>query len=124
MALSDISVADGKVSPVTHVFTYIGTTGNKCVRKDMAQAAETPWTLSIAHSTSMKNGKPVASHLTRFDVVLLDADGVTPLSCNIRVMADIPTAVVSDALADDLSALVRNWLSSANARTWVKGSIG
>lgn len=123
MALNDITLADGQGTPVNHTFTYVSNVGNRVVRSDLNQTAETPLTLSVAHSSSKKNGVQVDSHLARVDLTILDSDGVTPFGVNIRVMADIPAKVASNALADDLAAYIRNFLTSARARTWIKGGV-
>lgn len=124
MALADITINDGQGTPVAHTFVYVGSTGNRVLRSDFAAAAETPLIMTHAHQDSKVGGKPSKSHLYRIDKSILDADGVTVHKANIRIMADIPNAVVSDALADDLAAFVRNWASSANVRAWFKNSVG
>lgn len=124
MALNDITLADGQVSPVNHVFTYVSTQGNRVIRSELAAPAEEPLLLSFAHSTTKIGGNSGKSHLMRIDSTLLDSDGVTPCVANIRLVADIPDRILSDALADDLAAYVRNWATSANVRAWLKGSVG
>lgn len=124
MALADITLADGQASPVNHVFTYVATQGARVIRAELAAPPEQPQTFVMAHSEATRKGVKVKSHLARFDLTVLDSDGVTPHEVNIRVMADIPNAVLSDALVDNLSAFVRNWLSSANTRAWARGSVG
>lgn len=124
MALADITLNDGQGTPVAHTFAYVSAINNRVIRSELAAPAETPRTLTMAHSESKKGGVTVKSHLLRFDVTLLDTDGITPYTANIRVMADVPSRILSDALADDFAAYVRNYLSSANARAWLKGSVG
>lgn len=124
MALNDITLNDGQGTPVAHTFTYIATQGNRVIRADLAAAPETPLQMTIAHSETKINGAPGKSHLQRFDKTVLDADGVTPHKANMRLCADVPNAVLSDALADDLAAFIRNWATSANVRAWLKGSVG
>lgn len=124
MALADITLADGQTTPVNHTFTYTGTVNGRVVRSDLSQNPETPLTLTTAHSDYNKSGVKGRSHLQRFDKTILDGDGVTPHVSNIRLMADVDNAVLSDALADDLAAFIRNWATSANVRLWLKGSVG
>lgn len=124
MALADIILADGQGTPVSHTFTYVGTQNGRVVRSDMAAAAETPLTLTHAHQIGMRNGVKVKSHLLRVDKSVMDADGVTAHAANIRLMADVPVPVISDALADDFAAYIRNWATSANVRAWFKDSVG
>lgn len=124
MALADIVLNDGQGSPVAHTFTYTGTTGNRVIRSDFAAAAETPLLMTHAHSETKISGASAKSHLFRIDRTVLDGDGITPHKANIRLMCDVPNAVLSDALADDLAAYIRNWASSTNVRAWLKGSVG
>lgn len=124
MALDNITLADGQGVPVNHTFSYVGSQGNRVIRNDLAAPLEEPISLSIAHSDTKINGAPSKSHLWRIDRTFLDADGVTPYKVNIRVMADIPNSVLTDARVDDLAAFVRNWFTSTNARNWARGSVG
>lgn len=124
MALNDITLADGQGTPQNHVFTYVSTQGNRVVRSELAAPAEQPLLLSFAHSTAKIAGKSAKSHLMRIDKTLLDSDGVTPSTANIRLVADVADCIQSDALADDLAAFIRNWATSANVRAWLKGSVG
>lgn len=124
MALADITLNDGQGTPVAHAFTFISAINNRIVRSDLAAAPEAPLTLTIAHSENVRNGSKIRSHLTRFDKTILDGDGITPYVANIRLMADVPNPILTDALADDLAAFIRNWASSANVRAWLKGSVG
>lgn len=124
MALADITLNDGQGTPVAHTFTYVGQQNGRVIRVDMSAAAETPWNLTMGHMAKKVANKNVRSHLIRFDITVLDSDGITPYTANIRVMADIPDPIRSDALADDLAALVRNWATSANVRAWAKDSVG
>lgn len=124
MALADITLADGQGTPVNHTFTYIGTVNGRVVRSELAASPEEPLTLTFGHQEGLKNGVKVKSHLMRIDRTKLDSDGVTPHVMNVRLMADVPNPVFSDAVADDLAAYVRNWATSANVRAWLKGSVG
>lgn len=124
MALADIVIADGQSTPVNHTFTYVSTVNNRVTRSDFAAAAETPLYLSIAHNEAKRAGVPVRSHLLRVDRTVLDSDGITPHVANIRLMCDVPNPVLSDALADDFAAYIRNWATSANVRAWLKNSVG
>jgi hypothetical protein len=123
MALADITLADGQTSPVNHTFAYVGTVNNRIVRTELAAAPEEPISLTIAHSTGTKKGVTFRSHLLRVDTTILDTDEVTPHQANIRLMADVPNPVLTDALADDLAAYIRNWATSANVRAWLKMSV-
>lgn len=124
MALEDITLADGQGTPANHVFTYISTVGNRVIRSEMAAAPEEPLLLTMAHNVTTINKEKNQSHLMRIDVTVLDTDGVTPHKANIRLMCDMPASILSDALADDLAAYVRNWATSANVRAWLRGSVG
>lgn len=124
MAFADIVLNDGQVTPVSHTFTVISTANGRVVRSDMAADPEKPLLLTHAHMDKTVGKVKVKSHLLRVDSTLLDADGITPQSANIRLMADVPNAILSDALADDLAAYIRNWATSANVRAWLKGSVG
>lgn len=125
MALADITLNDGQGTPVAHTFTYISTTNGRVIRADMAAPAEEPITLTLGHlSKKTASGKVIRSHLLRVDFGILDSDGVTVHNANIRVMCDLPDAVRSDSFADDASAFVRNALTSAFTRTWIRDSVG
>lgn len=124
MALADIILNDGQGTPVAHTFTYVATTNGRVVRSDMSASPETPLTMTHAHQNVKRDGASYKSHLLRFDVTKLDADNVTAFANNIRLAADVADKVLSDALADDLAAYIRNWASSANVRAWLKGSVG
>lgn len=124
MALADITLNDGQVSPVAHTFTYTSTVNNRVIRSDMAAAPEAPLSMTHAHSEAKKSGVTIRSHLIRFDKTVLDGDGITPHISNIRLMADVPNPVLSDALADDLAAFIRNWATAVNVRAWLKNSVG
>lgn len=124
MALADITLNDGQGTPAAHVFTYVGTVNNRIVRSEIAAAPETPQYLTHAHSESKRNGVTTKSHLLRIDKTVLDGDGITPHTANIRVMCDIPNPILSDALLADLAAYVRNWASAVNVQAWGRGSVG
>lgn len=124
MALSDITLNDGQVSPVAHIFAFISSQGSRVIRAELTAPPEAPLTMTHAHSEKKVNGVVVKSHLLRIDKTVLDADGVTPYPSNIRLMADVPVNIYSDALADDLAAFIRNWATSANVRAWLRGSVG
>jgi len=124
MALADITLNDGQGTPVAHVFTYISTSGNRTIRSDMSADPETPLLLTFAHSPTTIGGKAGKSHLIRFDRTELDADGVTPLKANVRIVLEVPSAILSDALVDDFMAYVRNWATQANGRTFARDSVG
>lgn len=124
MALADITLNDGQGTPVAHVFTYTGTVNGRVVRADMAASPETPLTLTFAHQAVKRDGVAYKSHLLRIDKTLQDADNITAYANNIRLMADVADKVLSDALADDLAAFIRNWATSVNVRAWLKGSVG
>lgn len=124
MALADITLADGQGTPVNHTFTFVSTANGRVIRSDLAAPPEAPLTLTHAHSEKKSGSVVVKSHLLRIDRVILDSDGITPYQTNIRLMADVPTAVYSDAAADDFAAFIRNWATSANVRAWLRGAVG
>lgn len=125
MALTDITLNDGQATPVAHVFTYMATlANNRILRGEMAAPAEEPLTFSTAHTKRVAKGVTIDSHMLRIDETSLDSDGITPHVSNIRLMADVPRPVLSDALADDFAAYIRNWATSANVRAWLRGSHG
>jgi len=124
MALADIILADGQGTPVNHTFIYVSTNNGRVLRSELAASPETPLTHTLAHSERVKNGAKERSHLMRIDRTVLDSDGITPFTANIRLMADVPNTILSDALADDFAAFVRNWATNANVRLWLKGSVG
>lgn len=124
MALANVTLNDGQGTPVAHTFEYTGSGANgRVIRSDMTANPETPLTMTIAHSERVRNGVKEKSHLIRFDKATLDADGVTVHNSNIRIMIDVPNPVQSDALADDFAAFGRNFLTSANTRAVLKGSV-
>lgn len=124
MALADITLNDGQGTPQAHTFTYTGTVNNRIIRSNLSAAPETPENLSLAHSKSVKGGVTSQSHLWRIDLTVLDSDGVTPYNTNIRVMADIPNPVLTDALLSNLGAYVRNAFTDIFVKAWGKGSVG
>lgn len=124
MALADITLNDGQGTPVAHTFSFIQNVNGRVVRSDLTATPETPLLMTQGHQDSKRQGVPVKSHLYRIDKTILDGDGVTPHTANIRMMADVPNPIHSDALADDLAAFIRNWATSANVRAWLRGSVG
>lgn len=124
MALADITLADGQGSPVDHVFTYTSTVNNRVIRSNLAADPEEPELLTLAHSDTKIAGAPSKSHLWRLDRAVLDSDGITIHRPNVRVMCDVPNAVLADALADDFSAFVRNAITQAFFRVFLRGSVG
>lgn len=125
MALADITLNDGQGTPVAHTFTFVRSKDNRTVRADMSVSdPEESLEMTHAHTEVVRAGKKVRTHLFRIDRTKLDSDGITPYSANIRLAADVPNAILSDALADDFAAFIRNWASSANVRAWLKGSVG
>lgn len=124
MALADITINDGLSTPVAHTFTYIGTENNKVVRANFAAPAEEPERLTIGHQSKVVSGNKVLSDLVRIDKTILDADNVTALVMNQRLMSDCPIRVYSDELADTLAGLWRNLLTNAWMRSFMKGSVG
>lgn len=124
MALADIVLNDGQAVPVAHTFAYVATVDGRTIRSDFAADAETPLTLTHSHRSAVKGAVTTKSHLLRFDISVLDADGVTVHKANIRIMADVPNPIASDALAADMAAYVRNWATENNVKAWVKGSVG
>lgn len=124
MALADITIADGQGTPVSHVFTYVLSQGNRVVRSDMSAAPEAPLTLTMAHNDTVIMGAKAKSHLWRIDKTALDQDNITAFRANVRICCDVPNAIHSDALADDLAAFVRNWATSVNFRAFLRGSVG
>lgn len=124
MAYADITLNDGASTPVAHVYTAINQKNGRVLRSDFAAAAETPWTLTMGHNEQTRAGSKVKSHLIRFDITVLDADGITPRTANARICADVPIAIQSDQLADHFAALVRNYATSANFRAFFKDSVG
>jgi hypothetical protein len=124
MAFADITLNDGQGTPVAHTFTVVSNSGGRVVRLDLTATPEAPLAMTHAHSERKKGALAEKSHLFRIDKTVLDADGVTPYKANIRLMADMPDRIYSDALADDLAAYIRNWASSDNVRAWLRGSVG
>lgn len=123
MALANIVINDGQGTPVAHTFEYIGSDAGKVTRSDLTRSPEVPLLLTIGHQTNKKGGTTVDSHLLKIESTVLDTDGMTLHKPNIRLMADCPVAVYSDALADDFAAYVRNWATSANVRAWLRKSV-
>lgn len=124
MALDNITIADGQGTPENHVFTFISNVNGRVVRSDFSRSPEAPLTLTQAHTSKSVNKVKVTSHLLRIDDSVLDADGVTAHTANIRLMADVPSPIHSDALAEDLAAFIRNWATAPNVKAWLKGSVG
>lgn len=123
MALEDITLVDSEASPVSHVFSYVGTTSGKVLRADMAASPEEPILFTIGHTARQVNGKTLRSHLARLDWTLLDADGVTPFANNLRLMCDVFDPVLSDALVDNMTACVVDFMTEANMRLLSRGSV-
>lgn len=125
MALADVTLADGQSTPVNHVFSYVGTTnGSRVVRANLSATPEAPEHLSIDHKTVTKGGIQIDSHLVRVDLTVLDTDDAqTPYALNGRMMFDVPRRILSDAVADNLAAFLRNFATSANIRALLRGSV-
>lgn len=124
MAYADIVVNDGASTPVARTFTVISTANGRVVRSDFSTPADALWTLTHAHSTNKRSGVTVKSHLVRFDIGVLDADGVTTHIANARVCMDVPVPIASDQLADHFASLIRNYLTNVVARALLKDSVG
>lgn len=124
MALDNITLADGQGTPANHVFEFTTQNNGRVIRSDFSRSPEEPLTLSLAHQSKSVNKVKVSSHLMRVDCSVLDADGVTVHTANIRVMADVPAPIHSDALAADLAAYIRNWATAETIAAWLKGSVG
>jgi hypothetical protein len=124
MALADITLADGQSTPVNHTFTYISSVDNKVVRSWLTASPEEPLILTFGHMVRKFGTYAGKGHLARFDLTKLDADNVTQHTANIRVMADIPDRILSDALAKDMAAYTRNLLTEAFFLAFVRGSNG
>lgn len=123
MALADVTINDGQGTPVAHTFSFISNVNGRVVRSDLTRSPDVPLLLTMAHSESARSGGKIQSHLWRIDNTILDGDGVTAYVNNIRIMSDIFVPVHSDALADDFAAFGRNWLTSANLRAFLRGSV-
>jgi hypothetical protein len=89
----------------------------------MAAPLEEPLILTVAHSDTKISGASAKSHLVRWDKTKLDADGVTGLKANIRLMLDVPNAVLTDALVEDLAAYLRNFATAENLKAIARGSV-
>lgn len=124
MALANITLNDGQGTPVAHTFEFITSQNGKVVRSDLSRTPEVPLIMTHGHMTAAKKGVTVDSHLLRIDDAVLDSDGITVHTPNIRLMADVPRPVYSDGLADNFAAYIRNWATSANVRAWLRGSNG
>lgn len=123
MALADITLTDSQASPVNHVMVYTGTVNGRVVRSQLDAAPETPCIFTIAHKKTTKNGVTMQSHLAKLEKTVLDADGITPYTNNIRMMSDIHDPVLSDAECDDLRAMFLTWCTEANFRLFCRGSV-
>lgn len=125
MALADITLIDSQVSPVSHVFAFIGyDSAGRVVRKDHARTPDLPLLLTIGHKPQKVGGISVDSHLWRLDDTIMDADGVTARRANIRVMADIPPSVYSDARMEDYVAMLTCAFTETFGKAWARGSVG
>lgn len=124
MALADITLADGQGTPVNHTFAYISSSLDRVIRSELAASAEESNLLTMGHRPMKIGGYAGKSHLARFDLTRLDADGVTQHTANIRVMMDIPDKILSDDLVKDMAAFVRNLFTSAFTTAFARGSSG
>lgn len=124
MALADITLNDGQGTPASHVFTYVSTQGNRVIRSDMSAPAEEPLMLTLAHQQTKIAGAVAKSHLVRFDKTVIDEDTGVAYKANVRIVMDIPNAILSDALIDDFSAYARNYFTEAVARLIARDSVG
>lgn len=124
MALADISIADGQGSPVTHVFSYIGSDKQgRIVRKDLTRTPDLPLLLTIGHQTQRQAGVTVDAHLVKIADSRMDADGVTVRYADVAVTCRVDPDIYTDGLADDFAAYLRNFFSSANMRLIMKGAV-
>lgn len=123
MALADITLADGLAVPVNHTFTYIDTTNGRVRRANLAVSPEVPEYMTIGHQENTRNGIKMDSHLMRFDLTALDADGITPLPFNGRLAFDMARSIYSDDRADILAGLIRNFATNANIRALLRRSV-
>lgn len=123
MALADVTLADGQSTPVNHVFAFVSALDGRVVRSELAAPAEEPKILTIGHREAKRSGVTIRSHLVRWDWTLLDTDGITPFTSNIRINVDVPNPILSDALAKNLAAMVRNFVTEANLIAIVKNSV-
>lgn len=125
MALADIILIDSQVSPVSHTFSYVGTdAGGRVIRKDLTRTPDLPLLLTLGHKTQKLGGVIVDSHMGRIDNSLMDADGVTVRKCNFRFNSDMDPAIFTDALSDDMTAMLVSLLTEAFVRSFHRGSVG
>jgi len=123
MALADITLVDSEATPVSHVMKYVSQQSGKTIRADFEASVEAPILFTIGHQSRKVNGKTLQSHLARLDWTILDADGITPYANNMRMMCDIFDPVLSDALADNLVTSLVSFMTEANIRLLVRGSV-
>lgn len=124
MALADITLADSKASPESHVFSYVTTENGQVIRKNLAKAPDLPETLVLAHRKVKVGGVLVDSHLWKLTLSALDADGVTTRYASARVIWDIDPKIYSDALVEDLATMTLNALTETFVKAVTKGSVG
>lgn len=124
MALADITLNDSQATPVSHVFSYVGTENGQIIRKNLAKSPETPETLILGHKKVKVNGVEVDSHLWRLNQTKLDADGVTVRRRSIRVIIEEDPMIYSDADAEDLATMLVNGMSETFVKSFMKGSVG
>lgn len=124
MALADITLNDSQATPVSHVFSYVGTENGQVIRKNLAKSPETPETLILGHKKVKVNGVEVDSHLWRLNQTKLDADGVTVRRRSIRVIIEEDPMIYSDADAEDLATMLVNGMTETFVKSFMKGSVG
>lgn len=124
MALADITLVDSQASPVSHVFSYVGTENGQVIRKNLTAAPDVPETLVIGHRKVKVAGVQVDSHLWKLTLTYLDADGITPRQMSARVIWDIDNQIYTDARVEDMAAMTLSALTEAFVKAVTKGSVG
>lgn len=118
----DITVKDAANADV--IYSYVSSSGNKTIRKDISRPIETPRVFTISHEVAGAGASAVDRHLVRFDQTELDADGVTAATGSVHLVLTVPRKVVTSTVISDLVAQIKNYLTSDNVSKVLAGLPG
>lgn len=124
MALDNVVLTDAAAASQT--FTLVGSvaTDGRVLRKNLARPLETPVILTTSHATSGKGASTVDRHLSRLDRTELDADGVTPYTGSIYLVAVGPRRIITGTQMYDLWVQLKSrWANEAAFTAWLAGQL-
>lgn len=120
----DLTIKDFSDADV--VFSYLGTTGTKTVRKDNTRDLDSPRVMTVSHETSGKGSSAVDRHLIRFDQTEVDDSDDSSISTgSAHIVLTVPRAnITSDHMKDLIDFLINYLAVEANVDKILSGTPG